>query len=140
MEGVSSIVAIPTVEIDRLFILQKRILRKIFSLGPLDSCKPLFKTNKPCLLILEAALFVNRYQNKFPRVSSLHYYPTRNNNNIIIPNFRLSAYKKDPYCFCSYVYNKLPQHIKQTNSTRKFKRSLLCYLFENSFYRIGEYL
>jgi len=118
-------------ETNRIFILQKRILRKIFSLSPLESCRELFRNNNLLtvysILILESAMFVKKYQHKFPAVSTVHNYQTRQISNIVIQNYNLSTFKKSPKCFCSYVYNKIPVSIREIVPIRKFKRTLQDY-------------
>ena len=132
-----------SVEAERVFILQKRIIRKIFNLGPIVSCRLTFKKEKiltlPSILIMEAAMFVRKNHDKFPTISTIHHYETRYNHEILIPNYRLATCRKSPHCICSYIYNKIPKHMKQLNSNKKFKNTLQQYLVEKMYYSMKEF-
>lgn len=130
-------------DINRIFILQKRIIRRIFKLNPLESCRPIFKQYKiftlSCILLYESAIFVRLNLNKFPSVREFHTYVTRNNSNIFIPSFNLSMFKKSPYYYCSNVYNHLPNLIKAIPNINIFKKKLKLFLIENCFYSNQEF-
>lgn len=130
-------------ELERILLLQKRIIRKIFSLNPVETCKPIFKTKKiltvTSILIMEAAIYVKKHSTEFPTVNAFHNYPTRHSDDLHITNFRLATFKKSPHCFCSYIFNKLPNQIKTQISFRSFKNHLRNFLLEKSFYSVNEY-
>ena len=75
-----------TTELQRLFIIQKRIIRKIFFLNPLQSCRETFQQHKiltlPNALIFSAVIFVKKNISRFPNASSVHKCNTRNANKI----------------------------------------------------------
>lgn len=127
----------------RIFILQKRIIRLIFSLNPLESCRPVFLNKKIftfySILIYEAALYVKLNQNKFPLRENLHDHNTRNANHIHIHNFSLSTYTRGPYYLCSNIYNKLPNELKEITIISKFKKKLRDFLWASAFYSLQEY-
>ena len=85
-------------EVDQIFILQKRILHKIFSLCPIDSCQTFFQTHNlltlPCILPMKAAVFTEKHLRLFPPVSTVYQHYTQNNNNILIETYNLSTYRK----------------------------------------------
>lgn len=130
-------------EFQRAFVIQKKIIRLIFSLNPLETCRPTFIKSKifslPCLLIHEAALFVKTNSDKFPQHNSVHSHNTRGRDHIYINNFHLSTYKKGPYYTCGTIFNKLPNNIKQQANIKKFKKELQLFLRENCFYSLQEF-
>lgn len=130
-------------DINRIFVQQKRILRLIYSYAPLESCRPLFKTNSiltvSSIFIYEASLFVKNNLELFHRHNSIHNYDTRSADNIYINNFRLSLYKKSALYTCSTIYNMLPKSIKDVNNHTKFKRELRSFLCSNCFYTLKEF-
>ena len=86
------------VESDRIFILQKRIIRHIFSISPMESCRPLFRQFSIfsffSVFVYECVIFVKQNGYKFSSINNVHHYPTRNNENIFLNNFTLSLFKK----------------------------------------------
>lgn len=131
-------------DINRIFVQQKRILRMMFSCHPLESCRPLFKSNNiltvASLFIYEASLFVKNNLEIFQLNNNVHNHNTRFANNIHINNFRLSFYKKSALYTCSTIYNRLPEHIKSTNTLAKFKKELRSFLCINCFYSVRDFL
>lgn len=131
-------------DIHRVFILQKRILRLIFSYQPLDSCRPLFKTRKiltvTSIFIYEAGMFVKKHLNMCPSCNYIHNHDTRSASNIYVDKYRLSLFKKSAYYACSTVYNKLPQQMKNISSPTKFRKEFLDFLYNKSFYTLSEFL
>ena len=120
-----------------ILIMQKRCLRTIFRMKPRESCRNVFLQNKILtvinLYILEVSIFVHHNKNIFfQSVSSVHSYPTRNNNNI--------------YCGSSHplrylwikIYNKLPAEAK-TGTTKACKKYVTKLLSSTCFYTLKEY-
>lgn len=130
-------------DINRVFVQQKRILRLIYSYQPLESCRPLFKTNKiltvASILIYEASIFVKNNPDKFSLHNSIHNHDTRSANNIYINNHRLSFYKKSALYTCSTIYNKLPEYLKAVNNLVKFRKEIRTFLCSNCFYTVNEF-
>ena len=130
-------------EFQRIFIHQKKIIRLIFSLNPLQSCRQTFIQNKifslPCILIYEAALFVKLNKAHFPLHNSVHDHDTRGCSKIYINKFNLSCYKKGPFYLCGTIFNKLPTVIKQETNINRFKKKLRLFLCENCFYSLQEF-
>lgn len=130
-------------DLARIFVQQKRILRKIFSLNPLDSCRPYFLQHRilplPCILIFHSVLFVRKHPDLFTLNSSVHSHNTRSSTFISIPLHKTSSFQKGPYCFCSHLYNHLPSHLKQLPSYNKFKKGVKSYLVEKCFYSVNDF-
>lgn len=128
--------------IDRVLILQKRILRIIFKLKTRDSCKPLFKKHNilpvPCIIILESAMFVYKNKHLFKLNSDFHSYETRNKKNIVIAKHHTHLYEMSPYYSCSKIFNNLPKELNK-KSEISFKSSLKSFLIKNCFYSLNSY-
>lgn len=130
-------------DIKRVFVLQKRIIRTIFNMKPLDSCRATFKKNKiltlVCIYLYKILCYIHNARNNLKIHSDNHMYLTRNRRNLYIEKYNLSLYKKSPVCAGRYLYNKLPMVIKECNSIYIFKKKLKEFLYENSFYSLEEY-
>lgn len=129
--------------INRVFLLQKRLVRIIFKLKSTNSCKPLFKEHKiltvPCIIILECALFVHKNKQLFKKNCDFHSYDTRHRRNIAINKHNTLLYEKSPYYFCSKIYNHLPSEIVEKTSETSFKKDLRSFLSQNCFYSLNNY-
>ena len=133
-----------TTELQRVFVVQKRIIRKIFSMQSLESCRPVFKKHGilplPCIIIFEAAMFVRRNPKKFQVIHRCHPHSTRSSvHDMLLPHFRVSAFKKSPLYFSGRVYNSLPSFLKEIQSLPKFRRMCKAYLSDMCFYSLQEF-
>lgn len=130
--------------INRVFILQKRLIRLLFDIAPRDSCKPYFINNKiltiHSIYILNTIKLVKKNLNMFPTNSDNHSYSTRQGHLLKVKNHNTTLYKKSPYHAGIKMYNKLPPEIKSINSLNKFTTCLKNFLATNGFYSVEEYL
>lgn len=129
---------------DRVFILQKRIIRSMFGLKYRESCKRAFIQNKiltfPCLYILDVLIFVKTNMSKFLSQNTYHEYPTRHGSNLQYNIHRLEMFKSNPYYIGAVLYNKLGNNIKNIVGVNKFKSAVRQYLLNNAFYSVDEFL
>ena len=109
-------------QIHRVLILQKRCLRTILFLKPKTSCREVFKKHQIHtvfnLIILETYKFVLSSNNMFLKNSDLHFYNTRQKENLQLQtsNKHLSHFIK--------IFNKIPLSIRsESNSMSKLKKS-----------------
>ena len=121
--------------ISSLLITQKRCVRTIFKLCPLESCRPYFKKYKIAtiynLYILESLLFVHRNKNSFfQSVSSVHSYTTRNALNVYRDRTSQHLSVK--------IYNHVPKRLKSLSNS-KFKTNIRKMLANTCFYSMAEY-
>lgn len=132
------------VGVSRILILQKRIIRLIFGLKRLDSCRPIFRNQRiltvPSIYIMKCAIYVYKNKTDFIRNDQMHPYPTRNRTNLVTPKHSTSAYEKSPYFSCVKVYNQLPTTIKEAPTLTTFRNKLKVYLFNHAFYSHQEFL
>ena len=125
----------------RLLIAQKRIIRLIFNLRPLESCKPIFKQNKlltfPSIYIFRCLIFIKTNINKFQVNGYTHTYDTRNFNDLRLQQHKLLLMKKP--ALMPEFFNKLPENIKSIPCIKKYKNKVREYLIDLCCYHVNEY-
>ena len=131
-------------DIQTVFVMQKRVLRVIFNMRNMESCRDTFKKNNLLTVtsIYLYKLFICMYgiKNKLPAHCDNHEHNTRNRNNIYINKYNLTLYKKSPLCAGSFLFNKLHSDIKETNNIKQFKAKIFKLLYSKCFYSVGEYI
>lgn len=129
---------------ERVFIFQKRALRNIVGVNRLTSCRNIFKQLQilplACIYILEIVTYVKSNIHEFLRNSHNHTYDTRHQNNLIIPSHTLSLYERSPKYMGVKLYNKLPEHLRELNNVKHFRRKVRLYLLDHIFYNTSEYM
>lgn len=128
---------------NRIFVTQKKCIRAICMVHPLQSCKPLFKKLNilplPSLYIYEMSCFVKQHMNLFKKASEIYPRNTRNPDRLVLTNApRTRLYQKNCYAMGIKIYNKLPADIKLLPLI-KFKRVLHAWLLQNNFYTVSEF-
>ena len=126
----------------RLLKLQKRAVRTIFFLGPCDSYKTYFISEKiltlPCIYIFIVSQLT--FKKIIQTVPKVHNHKTRGKDNSLPLTFRLTLFQKNIEFLASKIFNKLPSHIKEIHSFLLFKKTLKNWLLLNPFYSIQEFL
>jgi len=83
---------------NKVFILQKKIVRIITNTGPRDSCREAFKNMEIMTLyspyIYSLVLYTVNNNHLFDTNNEIHNYKTRNNNNLYLPLANLSKFNK----------------------------------------------
>ena len=132
------------VNIQQVFINQKRILRLIFDLKRTQSCRNIFKENKILTLasiyIMKCPLYVFKNKDKFKQNLENHQYNTRHRTDIMVPRHSTALYEKSPYYACMKIFNKLPTEIKKIHSMNGFRSTMKKYLCENVYYLLKEFI
>jgi hypothetical protein len=132
----------------RLLTLQKKCIRILANIGPMDSCKPYFKQYKiltlPSLYILESCKIVRQNISLFKNVDDYYHHCTgrmelRKRNKLLVPTSHLAIHETGPYSMSVKLYNTLPKHIKEIDKYDKFVTTLTDFLYEKCFYRLNEY-
>lgn len=129
----------------KVFLAQKKCIRAIFGLKPIDSCKPFFKKKKiltfPSLYILETASFIKSNVNFFE-----HYIPKykqnlrpRSQHKIYPPKSCTAILSNNILGMGPRIYNKLPDYLKNLNN-RDVKTKLFNQLIDKCYYSIEEFL
>lgn len=128
--------------INKIFVIQKRVLRLIYKMQYNESCRTIFKNNKiltvVALYIYEILIFVFKNKEIFEITNVSHNYATRT-LNINYPVHRLRLTEKSPYYMGIRLYNSLPQNLKLIKNIKKFKNSIRNLLINIEPYNINEY-
>lgn len=126
----------------RVFIMQKRIIRMIFNLKPLDSCRPVFRMQKiltlPCLYILRCLVYIKENEQLVDSISSFHHYSTRNTSTLCIPYHSTTKFESSPMYQAILLFNHLPAGLKLLNRNR-FKIVVKQNLLRAGYYSVKEY-
>jgi hypothetical protein len=130
--------------VNKLFILQKKIVRIITNSRVRESCREAFKNMQIMTLYYQYSfsliLFTVINKPLFAPNNEIHKYKTRNNTNLHLPTVNVTKYYKGPYILGLNTFNHLPQHIKNlANDMKSFKTSLMRFLYHHSFYSIEKY-
>ena len=130
--------------INKIFILQKKIIRIIMNTKTRDSCRELFKDMKILPMysryIYSFILYTVNNKQLYNTHKEIHKYRTRYNNNLYLTIVNLSKFNKGAYFSRIKVFNRLPEHIKNLPNDQKcFITTLKRFLCQHSFYWIEEY-
>ena len=127
---------------DRLFRIQKRVIRYIFGLNRLDSCKEIFRENGIftiySLYIYKTILWVKTHEEKNLLVNEIHNINTRSNNNYFRKRTNKKVSDNNPYMRGITFYNKLPSSIKTTEGNA-FKTNLKKFLISKTLYSLEDF-
>ncbi len=123
----------------RIFVIQKRIIRKIFSLNYLDSCSTIFSENRimtfPAIIVYRSLIFIKANCHNYEKVLNQHNYNTRQRENISVGNNYLKTKKKSPLVFGALAYNSLDNNVKRL-PCKKFKNVLKNCLLDEAPYDV----
>lgn len=126
-----------------IFTIQKRIIRTIYQMSPMQSCRGIFKSKRILtiygLYIYELILCVFKNRHLFHDNTVNHKYSTRK-NHILYPVHRLTLSEKSPYYMGIKCFNKLDNHVKNIGIEKIFKRKLKKMLIDLEPYSIKDYL
>jgi hypothetical protein len=130
---------------DRVFILQKRIVKIMAGVGSRSSCRSLFKNLAilpvPCQYIFSLMKFVVENQENFQTNSSIHGMDTRNKTQLHRPTANLSCFQKGASYAGIKILNSLPSSILNLRNYKlHFNVALQRYLMDHSFYSLAEFL
>jgi hypothetical protein len=107
---------------NKVFILQKKIVRIITNTRPRDSCREVFKSMEIMTYsqhIYSLVLYTINNKHLFDTNNEIHKYKTRNNNNLHCPVANLSKFNNGAYISGIKVFNHLPQYIKAFTNDHK---------------------
>lgn len=129
--------------IEKIFILQKRVLRNMLGLRFRESCRGKFVENNLLtvsgLYIIECLTFFFKYKHMFDDGTKQRNYYTRT-LDYNFPRHRLNVTEKGAYYQCLKLYNRLPDRIKQIGSFAKYKTQITAMLIGLEPYSVGEYM
>ena len=127
--------------VNEILLLQKKVIRIINKSGYLDHCKPIFiKLQVQTVInlyIFDLAVYVLNNE-KLMNSTHKHNYNTRNKENILIEQYRLSKSLNSHTVIAPKIFNKL-QHLIIKYPAKNFKTKLYDWLLLNPFYSIKEF-
>jgi hypothetical protein len=129
---------------ERVFKIQKRVIRIITNSRARDSCRDLFKKLELLPLysqyIFSLLIFVVKNKHLFSTNYDIHSVHTRFQTNLHPPIANLTKFQKGVYYSGIKIFNNLPYNIKDLASDIKmFQNALKKFLLTNSFYNSHEY-
>jgi hypothetical protein len=134
-----------SVDVDRVFKIQKKCVRAVCNARIDDSCIPLFKKLNilplPCLYIRDVCVFVCNNQSHFKTRGEIRDRQTRQKvmNQLYKPPARKAIYSKNVFNMCIELFNNLPDEIKLLRGN-SFKHRLSTWLLDKCFYSVKSYL
>jgi len=129
---------------EKIFKIQKRVIRIITNSRTRDSCGELFKKSEILPLysqyIFSLSIFMIKNKHLFYTNNQIHSVHTRFKTNLRPPRANLTKFQKGVYYSGIKVFNNLPHNIKDlANETIPFCNALKRFLLINSFYNSEEY-
>jgi hypothetical protein len=129
---------------ERIFKLQKRVIRIITHSRMRDSCRELFKQLEILPLysqyIFSLSMFVIKNKRLFTSNAQIHNLHTWFKTKLHPPTAHLSKFQKGAYYSGIKIFNNLPSESKDlANDSIRFQKALRRFLLINSFYNSEEY-
>uniref|UniRef100_A0A1B6IN72 Reverse transcriptase domain-containing protein n=1 Tax=Homalodisca liturata TaxID=320908 RepID=A0A1B6IN72_9HEMI len=126
---------------ERVLILQKRAIRILADLQPLETCRNSFKDLKiktvVNLYIQEAIMYADKHEPL--RNDKIHNYNTRHASFFVTPQHRLTLYERQPLYIGCKLHNHLPDNIRGLKG-QDLRRELSRWLTDRPFYSLAEFL
>jgi hypothetical protein len=129
---------------EKIFKIQKRVIRIITNSRIRDSCRELFQRLKILPLysqcIFSLSIFVIKNKLLYNTINQIHSVHTRFKTNLHPPIANLTKFQKRVYYSGIKIFNSLPHDIKGlANGITLFWNVLKRFSFINSFYNSKEY-
>lgn len=126
----------------KLFKLQKKAVRLLYSLPPRSHCKPSFKSLKimtlPAIFVFQCLIYIKENRENYPEHSKYHPYNTKNKNNLVTAHYNYSKTQKSFLGISVKLFNHIPITLREVKADI-FKRKLKLFLLENPIYSIEEF-
>lgn len=134
-------------QIDRVFKMQKRVIRSMLGLNSRTSCRPYFRDLRvltvPSLYIYKLAIYCRKNNSEFVKNREGYrgmHMTTRGCETLRTPFYSQSRSQSGAYFRAVKVYNRLPGEIRRDSAMLTFKQRLKVYLIESCFYSFDEYI
>lgn len=131
-----------SVDVERIFILQKRCIRNIYGIQPRNSCRPIFMRQGILtfygIYIIEAIKFVIDNKLLFKQWERKHTYHTRNKDDLCPMQTSLSYIQNNAHHTIIKIYNKIPLTLRNLNKVAMIKL-LKKHLTEKAYYSLEEF-
>lgn len=129
--------------IDRVFVIQKRIIRLLFSIPYRHSCRDAFRDQNILtvagIFIMKSLMFIYKNRYKLQLVGDHHLHDTRGRTNLLMAKHKHEFFKKSPFYMGSKLFNMLPEDLKKCHTLQNFKSNLKKLLFADTFYTVEEF-
>nr|CAI5828310.1 unnamed protein product [Callosobruchus analis] len=126
----------------RVFMNQKKCIRKVFHLKPRDSCRNVFIQHKiltvVSLYILESVIFVRKNLDLFDDSIPEHNYSTRNKCNLIPDRARYTYIQRNVKYSIKKIWNKVPVLFRNL-PPHILKFRLKNFLLGKAYYELHEF-
>lgn len=113
-------------DMNRLFVAQKRIIRLIFDIKLRNTCKNRFRQFEimtlSCIYLYKCVLYTFEHKQLFLTNADNHECLPCSRNLICIPRHRTTLDENFPYFSCAATYNRLPLSEMQLETKQAFKR------------------
>lgn len=129
--------------VSEILILQKKVVRTICQVDPMEHCKPLFVKLKFLtvinLYIFQVLLHIKQHIHTIYTREDFHSYNTRGRTMLNVPQHRLAKMGNSYMINGIKFFNRLPA-AAQLTSFNNFKNKIFDYLVKNPFYSTIEYM
>lgn len=126
--------------LNRIFVLQKKAIRCMSRLRPRDSCREKFIELEiltvPSLFMFEVIMYVKTNNLIQPHQ---HQYSTRNHRLNPSVQHTLKLFETKPSYAGLKYFSQLPSHIQDIADNKKFKKELKLHLIEKCFYSLPDF-
>jgi hypothetical protein len=130
---------------NRVFKLQKRVIRCIVGCNSHESCRDYFREMRILPLksqyIYSMMMFAVKNNDIFYRNNDYHDIRTRQHTNMHMNQVNSTKYGKGVHHMIVKIFNRLPLNIKAiTNNPKIFKLKIKEFILTKIFYTLEEYL
>jgi hypothetical protein len=127
-------------ESNKIFKLQKKVLRIISGVSNRTSCRQIFKDYNILTLsssyILEQICFIKKYKDLMATNLDIHNHNTRRKLNLHVQHYN-TVFKKSVINMGISLFNKTQD---QTKLKENFKKDLKSFLLKHCFYSVDEFM
>lgn len=132
-----------SVGVKDVLVAQKRVVRAIMGLGPMVSCRTVFKRlnilTVVSVFIYEMCVYVYSNESQFTKNKHVHSNFTRSGPLFRVPFRKFNVGKNSPNVLGLSLFNRLPEGVKSTAPLRVFKKNLKLFLLEMTPYSLQEF-
>jgi hypothetical protein len=123
---------------------KKKVVRLMCSVNRRSCCRELFKSLNilpvPRVYIMETVCYTKLNNKGLKQNSAIHDYKIRHRSDFQTQFCRTNMLKKSVNNLGTKLYNTLPNHLKNLEDLKPFKKQVKTLLLQQSFYSIKEYL
>ena len=129
--------------LQRVFGVQRRVVRTLCGLGYREDCRQSFPTlgimTAPCLYIYECLKHIKTRPSPLKTCADVHSHDTRHRDDVRVGFKRLHRSRNGINYYAARFYNVIDQHDRAL-PTASFLNLLKKYLIDKSYYSIDEFL